>query len=1143
MTSRVSWSVEGIEPSVRDRAEAAAQRAGMSLSDWISSTLGDSRPRGSADVSEIHQRLDAITRHIEQISQVTPRREGGGVARQLNEAISRLDARLAQISQPPRSEPAAAARPAARPDHTMAPREEFRREEPARRPSATTLPELLEFDVAEIQARQRQLLAETARPAIFASPPPSPQPAPREAAPDLSGFEKQLQYLTSQIESLRRSDGVEEAIATFRSELAEMRAAISEALPRHALEGLEAEIRTVARRIDESHQSGVDSKALQSIEQALRDIYDTLRTLTPAEQLAGFDEAIRNLSGRIDALIRTSPDAGAMQQLEGTIGALREIVGNVASGDTLARLSDDVHNLGARLEELAAAGAFSASLGALEERIAALTESLQTRDRPSGDGDSLETAVRTLSERIDRLSVGSDAPAAFAHLEQRVVQLLERLEQVEARPAALGRVEDGLNDILGHLEQQRASFARLSEAAAPQPAMDQDVVDAIRRELSGLRLSCDENDRNTQDALESVHTTLGHVVDRLAAIEGDLRDARTERAAAEVSARPLQPERFAPIIPEAPPIISSTALSAPMPTPRRNASPRLELPNPAVAAAPMAARDIDTQASNTISDILQAARGPVPLREVFEPRAPLAPELPPDFPLEPGTRMEPRDFAPSTPSERIAASEQVLSEIPASAPQPATTSNFIAAARRAAQAAASHPGAAAKDQPARSSFLGGLLKKTGAKAASRTKPETRVEAKIGAKIGAKARTKVEPPAEPNKSEFKADPRAEFKVRPKPAPAAPARAAPPANGLTISSKIRSLLVGASVVVIVLSGFKMAVNLLDGGDHAAVERSVGNSSEAMLPLTSMTAPARSAAELTLPSVTAPTPMTHQVPVPADVTGSIAPAPASESRAATAAPTLSPPGSIMRAPVSDTIPESIGGPMLRSAALKGDPAAAYEVGVRYAEGRGVAVNYEEAAKWYDRAADGGIVPAMFRLGTLFEKGLGGRKDVDAARRYYIRAAERGNAKAMHNLAVLEADGGARGPNYKLAAQWFLKAAERGVGDSQFNLGILYARGIGVDQNLAESYKWFSLAAAQGDADAGRKRDDVAKRLDAQSLAAAKLAIQTFSAEAQPADATTVAAPAGGWDAVPPPAPTTTRRPARPAAGKTPGPSASAR
>ena len=216
----------------------------------------------------------------------------------------------------------------------------------------------------------------------------------------------------------------------------------------------------------------------------------------------------------------------------------------------------------------------------------------------------------------------------------------------------------------------------------------------------------------------------------------------------------------------------------------------------------------------------------------------------------------------------------------------------------------------------------------------------------------------------------------------------------------------------------------------------------------------------------------------------------------------------------PPTERLPDGIGGPVLRAAALKGDPAAAYEIGVRFAEGKGVAADLDQAAKWYDRAAQAGVVPALFRLGTFYEKGLSVKKDVDIARRYYAQAAERGSAKAMHNLAVLDADGGGKGANYKSASIWFRKAADRGVADSQFNLGILYARGIGVEQNLAESFKWFSLAAAQGDADAGRKRDDIAKRLDVQSLAAARLAIQTFTPEPQPDDAVNVASPAGGWD-----------------------------
>ena len=83
MNSRVPWSAEAIDPSVRERAEAAARRAGMSLNDWLNSTVGEASPpdlRSAAphrqtgaseltsDVADIHQRLDSITRQIEQIS-------------------------------------------------------------------------------------------------------------------------------------------------------------------------------------------------------------------------------------------------------------------------------------------------------------------------------------------------------------------------------------------------------------------------------------------------------------------------------------------------------------------------------------------------------------------------------------------------------------------------------------------------------------------------------------------------------------------------------------------------------------------------------------------------------------------------------------------------------------------------------------------------------------------------------------------------------------------------------------------------------------------------------------------------------------------------------------------------------------------
>jgi localization factor PodJL len=197
-----------------------------------------------------------------------------------------------------------------------------------------------------------------------------------------------------------------------------------------------------------------------------------------------------------------------------------------------------------------------------------------------------------------------------------------------------------------------------------------------------------------------------------------------------------------------------------------------------------------------------------------------------------------------------------------------------------------------------------------------------------------------------------------------------------------------------------------------------------------------------------------------------------------------------------------------------MAGDPAAAFEIAVRFAEGRGVPVDLEEAARWYERAANKGLAPAQFRYASLLEKGQGVRKNLAQARRLYLAAAAKGNGKAMHNLAVLYAEGIDGKPDYTTAVLWFRKAAQHGIADSQYNLAVLCARGFGTTKSYDESYKWFALAAAQGDREAGKKRDEVANHLDPEALAAAQQAVKAFAPEPQPEEATVVAEPAGGWD-----------------------------
>src|SRR5437762_2060067 len=613
-------------------------------------------------------------------------------------------------------------------------------------------------------ARQGELDRPAPQPPTPSSPPPSPPAiAPTmPAGPDFSTLEGHLFKIASQIEALQRPDGIEQSIAAFRGELTEIRQAITEAMPRRAIESIEDEIRALSRRIENTRQSGIDAQALAGIERALSEIREVLHSLKPAEQLTGYDEAIRNLGAKLDLILRSNDDPSTVQQLEGAIVALRGIVSNVASNDALARLSEDVHTLSAKVDQLSRFDGTGDAFGMLEQRLAALTSTLETRQPPAANEHSefLENAVRSLSERLDRLPVGNDNASAFAHLEQRVTYLLERLEASGDRSATpaidLGRVEEGLHDILRSLERQHASLVALADSNrssgdTAQP-MDSGIVDLVKRELSDIRFSQSETDRRTQDSLETVHSTLGHVVDRLSTIEGDLRTVRTAPPVAPQPARPsLEVREEAPRA-VTPPTFAPPPLMQPAP-------PKPELPNPAAlqghAQEHFDASPREFHAAQPAAPVVP----PLPPRAISEilephaalPRTAIAPELPPDHPLEPGTRPTVRM---SSPSERIAASENAISEIASGSKEPVSSSSFIAAARRAAQAAAA---ASPPEKAGRSAAKAALKDKAGDK-------------------------------------IKADDK---------------------NASNISSKIRSLLVGASVVVIVLGTFKMAMTLLDTG----------------------------------------------------------------------------------------------------------------------------------------------------------------------------------------------------------------------------------------------------------------------------------------------------------------------------------------
>lgn len=108
------------------------------------------------------------------------------------------------------------------------------------------------------------------------------------------------------------------------------------------------------------------------------------------------------------------------------------------------------------------------------------------------------------------------------------------------------------------------------------------------------------------------------------------------------------------------------------------------------------------------------------------------------------------------------------------------------------------------------------------------------------------------------------------------------------------------------------------------------------------------------------------------------------------------------------------------------KGDVNAQFMLGLAYESGRGVAQDFAEAARWYQKAADAGNPGAQAHLGNLYAEGRGVARDATAALKWYRRGGVGGDATAQTNLGCMYFNGeGGLQRDYVQAARWFSKAA----------------------------------------------------------------------------------------------------------------------
>ncbi|MGX1787802.1 hypothetical protein ACWIGM_13720 [Bosea sp. NPDC055332] len=1137
MATSLPWSVKGVDPRTRDAAKAAARRAGMTLGEWLDSKIREEagEPVAAANDAE-EQDIIALSERLARLSQggmqtaAAPRT----AAPAPDMARERMDAFITQAAMAERLTRDSNARTASALDsiakwmertesrlsqgeRVTAERQERatsviadsikamgerlhsierRATEADHRPVAQPARPALSRDglaaaISDIRSRQRALDGAAGATAFERPAPasslaslrddlrqlgeriaPAAQPAlhaedPRSAYRPLERAIGELGSRLDRFDGRDRLDPVLKPLARIEAEIGRL----AETRPNESYNRFELEIAHLAAKVDALATRGSDRQALAPILREIAELRDVVSTTDGRR----FDDLSLQLNALTSDVGRLRDDTRDLHGLSLAIEDVRETLHadrlHERAGDSgpLLALSRQVESLAQKIDSLPAMKS-SVIDGQVDQLIARLGE-IDASGRPVSNelADRIEALVIKLEQ------VGEKPPS---RLEERIETLASRVEQLTASSTLAQMVDDGgaplaRVDMRPVEDMLRGLAAKIDEAG--RPGAGSDSFDALEQQIAGLTQRLDQQ-AATRTAEHGIERTLQDLVVHLQGMREDT-SAVAERAAraamADLAPRGASLSELSDLMTG----LRETHVSAGRETQDAIGAVHRTLETIIGRLGDLEAElgvDRDRRSSTPaprpqVHAPAEDARAPALAAPMMAERFAAEPRLPRtsglDLPLEPGSGR-PRPDAPAPQGNDPQAVRQSL----------------IAAARRSAKAAseaAAAGGPAGAAEPAKSGKAGkaasggGRLKEILEK---RRRPLLLGLAALVLAIG--AAQVFSGGQQGAKKQVANESMQSAPVKPAPAETPAVQPAPqsaPAEPTTPPAK--------------------------------------DQNSALPPLQIGTTPARAAAIAPAPEGPASVAETPAAAVPSMVA---------------ALPLQSPTEAVETVTGIGDLPSAVGSAGLRKAALSGDARAVYQLAAQAADGP---TNRDPklALRLFERAAVAGLTPAQFRLGNMFEKGIGTNRDPSLAKVWYGRAAERGNAKAMHNLAVLYAEGAGGKPDYATATDWFRRAAEHGVRDSQYNLAILLGRGLGAPADLGQSYRWFAIAAAQGDEDAGRKRDEVAGRLSASDLAAAKAAAESWKPKPLEASANEVMPPAKGWDEQP----VAAKKPAKPGRG----------
>ncbi|MBC8037006.1 MAG: SEL1-like repeat protein [Rhizobiales bacterium] len=771
---------------------------------------------------------------------------------------------------------------------------------------------------------------------------------------------------------------------------------VSERRTRDTLKSMQDRLGDMAQRASSSASDDVlqAAPALASLETRLNDLANRVHRSEEASH-SGLSDLVRQelsrLADRIERVSEASEDLSARAQsaavsmahqelraiesrILGLLNEAQAALGGQASGSDLQRLRAEIANLNQRIDEAQAGTASERDVDALRAAVEQLSARVvQAPDlRPLTD---MDRRIAELDHRLGEALRQQGDGAAAAALEHQLSAVNDRIGRAEQQLGHFDTIERAITQLFESLEQNRA----LAQAAAEETASR--VTDRILATQSSAQGPSPEM-QALQEGLRAV---------RESATSSDQRNQETLEAVHETLEQIVNKLAELETAAAGHQLAVNMAQQAKEP---QNGGPDWQAPHTTVESASSSFLDPADAFQDTIPEAAAEPAGIIPTHSDSQPQAV-------DFSLGDSDKFAPAD-------------------------------DFIAAARRAAQAAATqtnvlHPEIKPALKPGANRRFSLPFRKRGSTRQQRPEPLSFSGGKLVPGI-------------------------------KPA-------------VSNDSKRRKLVILGLALLAAVSAFTF--NLMKPAKPLKQSTSIETIVEPAGAAPARQAPAKThdtqAQAVVLPE---PTGDGSGLPSPGEtvVTDSILTgALPAKNTGASLASIVAEPG--VFAENADESSAEAGSQSLREAATRGDATAQFIIASRYLDGQNVQQDFTKAAYWYQLAAARGLAPAQYRLATLFERGKGVPQDVAAALLWYERAASAGNVKAMHNAAVIAAGNQVGTPNYDEAFRWFRKAAERGLKDSQFNLAVLYERGLGTKIDLSEALFWYTMAGNQGDQDAARR------------------------------------------------------------------------